>query len=225
MGKLQDIDRGMHTEKAAALNAYEERLARMRNRAATGAPPTISKATAALEDAYDYTADEEDLQEPSAAALPLHSGQVDSSEPAAASNRNMVTIGREELKNLLAAVVAKSNTEDVREEKAAKQGYIKIDNAHIHFTITYPVPSQANAAQQSLTVGMYAYNIDANNDAITIVTDNSVDFKLPKLEKILVEYSGKKFITFWAGGQSTFGNLKYTSFLISDSSYDQTSSN
>lgn len=85
---------------------------------------------------------------------------------------------------------------------------VTIENKNIAFEVAYPHDTKLMA------VGLKAMSIDISEDSVSILMQDTVHLKLPKLVPLHLTVEGKPYNVCWAGGTHNFGKFKHISFVI-----------
>ena len=85
---------------------------------------------------------------------------------------------------------------------------VTIENKNIHFEVAYPHDSRLMA------VGLRAMSVDISEDSVSILMQDTVQLKLPKLTPLHLTVEGAPYKVCWAGGSHNFGKFKHISFVI-----------
>lgn len=85
---------------------------------------------------------------------------------------------------------------------------VTIENNNIHFEVAYPHDTKLMA------VGLKAMSIDISEDSVSILMQDTVQLKLPKLVPLHLTVEGRPYNVCWAGGTHNFGKFKHISFVI-----------
>lgn len=94
--------------------------------------------------------------------------------------------------------------------------FIPIADKKLKFEISYPAEypnDETKLMYPPITVELEAFNVDASEDAISIIMDPSATIKFPKLKPMIFKFDGIKYKVAWAGAMTTFGTLRYISFI------------
>lgn len=94
--------------------------------------------------------------------------------------------------------------------------FIPIADKKLKFEISYPADypnDETKLMYPPITVELEAFNVDASEDAVSIIMDPSATIKFPKLKPMIFKYDGIKYKVAWAGAMTTFGTLRYISFI------------
>lgn len=94
--------------------------------------------------------------------------------------------------------------------------FIPIADKKLKFEISYPAEypnDETKLMYPPITVELEAFNVDASEDAISIIMDPSTTIKFPKLKPMIFKFDGIKYKVAWAGAMTTFGTLRYISFI------------
>mgnify|MGYP003290332372 FL=1 len=65
-----------------------------------------------------------------------------------------------------------------------------------------------------MAVGLKAMSIDISEDSVSILMQDTVSLKLPKLVPLHLVVEGRPYKVCWAGGTHNFGRFKHISFVI-----------
>jgi hypothetical protein len=85
---------------------------------------------------------------------------------------------------------------------------VTIENKNIAFEVAYPHDTKLMA------VGLKAMSIDISEDSVSILMQDTVHLKLPKLVPLHLTVEGRPYNVCWAGGTHNFGKFKHISFVI-----------
>ena len=85
---------------------------------------------------------------------------------------------------------------------------VTIENKNITFEIAYPYDTKLRI------VGMKAMSVDISDDSVSILMQDTVKLKLPKLEPLHLSVDGRPYKVCWAGGSHSFGKFKHISFVV-----------
>lgn len=85
---------------------------------------------------------------------------------------------------------------------------VTIENKNIAFEIAYPHDTKLMA------VGLKAMSVDISEDSVSILMQDTVHLKLPKLVPLHLTVDGRPYNVCWAGGSHNFGKFKHISFVI-----------
>lgn len=85
---------------------------------------------------------------------------------------------------------------------------VTIENKNITFEIAYPHDTKL------IIVGMKAMSVDISDDSVSILMQDTVKLKLPKLEPLHLSVDGTSYKVCWAGGSHSFGKFKHISFVV-----------
>ena len=85
---------------------------------------------------------------------------------------------------------------------------VTIENKNITFEIAYPYDTKL------MIVGMKAMSVDVSDDSVSILMQDTVKLKLPKLEPLHLAVEGRPYKVCWAGGSHSFGKFKHISFVV-----------
>ena len=85
---------------------------------------------------------------------------------------------------------------------------VTIENKNITFEIAYPYDTKL------MIVGMKAMSVDISDDSVSILMQDTVKLKLPKLEPLHLSVDGRPYKVCWAGGSHSFGKFKHISFVV-----------
>lgn len=96
----------------------------------------------------------------------------------------------------------------VREVKQDAANTVTIENNNIPFEIAYPHDTKL------MSVGLRAMSVDISEDSVSILMQDNVQIKLPKLVPLHLTVNGAPYSVCWAGGSHKFGKFKHISFVI-----------
>jgi hypothetical protein len=85
---------------------------------------------------------------------------------------------------------------------------VTIENKNIQFEVAYPYDSRL------MSVGMKAMSVDISEDSVSILMQDTVQLKLPKLTPLHLVVDGAPYKVCWAGGSHNFGKFKHISFVV-----------
>lgn len=85
---------------------------------------------------------------------------------------------------------------------------VTIENKNIHFEVAYPHDTRLMA------VGLKAMSVDISEDSVSILMQDTISLKLPKLVPLHLTVEGRPYKVCWAGGTHNFGRFKHISFVI-----------
>lgn len=85
---------------------------------------------------------------------------------------------------------------------------VTIENKNIHFEVAYPYESKL------MSIGLKAMSIDISEDSVSILMQDTIQLKLPKLTPLHLAVEGAPYKVCWAGGSHNFGKFKHISFVI-----------
>jgi hypothetical protein len=85
---------------------------------------------------------------------------------------------------------------------------VTIENKNISFEIAYPHDTKL------MSVGLKAMSVDISEDSVSILMQDTVQLKLPKLVPLHLTVNGCPYNVCWAGGSHNFGKFKHISFVI-----------
>lgn len=105
--------------------------------------------------------------------------------------------------NYIPAPAVTPNRRAVQEENT-----VTIENKNIYFAISYPFDTKL------MSIGINAMSIDISEDSVSILMQDTVKIKLPKLEPLHLEVEGRPYKVCWAGGMHNFGKFKHISFVV-----------
>lgn len=89
-----------------------------------------------------------------------------------------------------------------------EENTVTIENKNIYFAISYPFDTKL------MSIGINAMSIDISEDSVSILMQDTVKIKLPKLEPLHLEVEGRPYKVCWAGGMHNFGKFKHISFVV-----------
>lgn len=92
--------------------------------------------------------------------------------------------------------------------RASAENTVTIENKNITFEIAYPYDTKL------MVVGMKAMSVDISDDSVSILMQDTVKLKLPKLEPLHLAVDGRPYKVCWAGGSHSFGKFKHISFVV-----------
>lgn len=90
----------------------------------------------------------------------------------------------------------------------SSENTVTIENKNITFEIAYPYDTKL------MIVGMKAMSVDISDDSVSILMQDTVKLKLPKLEPLHLSVDGRPYKVCWAGGSHSFGKFKHISFVV-----------
>ena len=90
----------------------------------------------------------------------------------------------------------------------AGENTVTIENKNIHFEVAYPHDTKL------MSVGMKAMSVDISEDSVSILMQDTIQLKLPKLTPLHLAVEGAPYKVCWAGGSHNFGKFKHISFVI-----------
>lgn len=90
----------------------------------------------------------------------------------------------------------------------ANENTVTIENKNISFEVAYPHDTRLMA------VGLKAMSVDVSEDSVSILMQDTVSLKLPKLVPLHLTVEGRPYKVCWAGGTHNFGRFKHISFVI-----------
>lgn len=90
----------------------------------------------------------------------------------------------------------------------ANENTVTIENKNISFEVAYPHDTRLMA------VGLKAMSVDVSEDSVSILMQDTISLKLPKLVPLHLTVEGKPYKVCWAGGTHNFGRFKHISFVI-----------
>ena len=90
----------------------------------------------------------------------------------------------------------------------ANENTVTIENKNIAFEVAYPHDTRLMA------VGLKAMSVDVSEDSVSILMQDTVSLKLPKLVPLHLVVEGRPYKVCWAGGTHNFGRFKHISFVI-----------
>ena len=90
----------------------------------------------------------------------------------------------------------------------ANENTVTIENKNIAFEVAYPHDTRLMA------VGLKAMSVDVSEDSVSILMQDTVSLKLPKLVPLHLTVEGRPYKVCWAGGTHNFGRFKHISFVI-----------
>lgn len=90
----------------------------------------------------------------------------------------------------------------------AGENTVTIENKNIHFEVAYPHDTKL------MSVGMKAMSVDISEDSVSILMQDTIQLKLPKLTPLHLTVEGAPYKVCWAGGSHNFGKFKHISFVI-----------
>lgn len=96
----------------------------------------------------------------------------------------------------------------VREVVRDTSNTVTIENNNIPFEIAYPHDTKL------MSIGLTAMSVDISEDSVSILMQDTVQIKLPKLVPLHLKVEGKPYSVCWAGGSHKFGKFKHISFVI-----------
>lgn len=85
---------------------------------------------------------------------------------------------------------------------------VTIENKNISFEVAYPHDTRLMA------IGLKAMSVDVSEDSVSILMQDTVSLKLPKLVPLHLIVEGRPYKVCWAGGTHNFGRFKHISFVI-----------
>jgi len=85
---------------------------------------------------------------------------------------------------------------------------VTIENKNIHFEVAYPHDTKL------MSVGLKAMSVDISEDSVSILMQDTIQLKLPKLTPLHLTVEGAPYKVCWAGGSHNFGKFKHISFVI-----------
>ena len=90
----------------------------------------------------------------------------------------------------------------------AGENTVTIENKNIHFEVAYPHDTKL------MSVGLKAMSVDISEDSVSILMQDTIQLKLPKLTPLHLTVEGAPYKVCWAGGSHNFGKFKHISFVI-----------
>ena len=90
----------------------------------------------------------------------------------------------------------------------ANENTVTIENKNIAFEVAYPHDTRLMA------IGLKAMSVDVSEDSVSILMQDTVSLKLPKLVPLHLVVEGRPYKVCWAGGTHNFGRFKHISFVI-----------
>lgn len=90
----------------------------------------------------------------------------------------------------------------------ANENTVTIENKNIAFEVAYPHDTRLMA------VGLKAMSVDVSEDSVSILMQDTISLKLPKLVPLHLTVEGRPYKVCWAGGTHNFGRFKHISFVI-----------
>lgn len=90
----------------------------------------------------------------------------------------------------------------------ASENTVTIENKNIHFEVAYPHDTKL------MSVGLRAMSVDISEDSVSILMQDTIQLKLPKLTPLHLTVEGAPYKVCWAGGSHNFGKFKHISFVI-----------
>lgn len=90
----------------------------------------------------------------------------------------------------------------------AGENTVTIENKNIHFEVAYPHDTKL------MSVGLKAMSVDISEDSVSILMQDTIQLKLPKLTPLHLTVEGTPYKVCWAGGSHNFGQFKHISFVI-----------
>ena len=111
------------------------------------------------------------------------------------------------------------NEEKVNSKPKESGFYVSIESKKKNFEITYPIDYAQDSDKvvyPPMSLELEAYNIDITDDAISVIMEPTIAIRFPKLKAITFKCDGIKYKVAWAGAMTTFGSLKYISFIKID---------
>lgn len=97
--------------------------------------------------------------------------------------------------------------EEVR-SSPADENTVTIENKNIRFEVAYPHDTKL------MSVGLKAMSVDISEDSVSILMQDTIQLKLPKLTPLHLTVEGAPYKVCWAGGSHNFGKFKHISFVI-----------
>lgn len=85
---------------------------------------------------------------------------------------------------------------------------VTIENKNIRFEVAYPYDTKL------MSVGLKAMSVDVSEDSVSILMQDTVSLKLPKLVPLHLKVDGIPYKVCWAGGAHNFGRFKHISFVV-----------
>lgn len=98
--------------------------------------------------------------------------------------------------------------EVIRYVEKADDNTVTISNDNIAFEVAYPYDTKL------MSVGLKAMSVDVSEDSVSILVEDVVQIKLPKLEPLYLSVEGKAYKVCWAGGSHKFGRFRHISFVV-----------
>lgn len=167
MEKLQSIDYGLDTDRAAHLNKYNDKIKKLK---------AIASGELKVEE-------HKPKEEPTSYGKPIDEDLYEAQS-------------------------------SVQEKESGV--FIPISDKQLKFEISYPSDystEDAKTMYPPITVELKAFNVDMSEDAVSVIMDPSTTIKFPKLKPMMFKYEGIKYKVAWAGAMTTFGKLRYISFI------------
>ena len=91
---------------------------------------------------------------------------------------------------------------------ATADNTVTIENKNIRFEVAYPYDTKL------MSVGLKAMSVDISEDSVSILMQDTVQLKLPKLTPLHLAVEGAPYKVCWAGGSHNFGKFKHISFVV-----------
>lgn len=93
-------------------------------------------------------------------------------------------------------------------QSTVPENTVTIENKNIQFEVAYPYDSRL------MSVGLKAMSVDISEDSVSILMQDTVSLKLPKLVPLHLTVDGISYKVCWAGGSHNFGKFKHISFVV-----------
>lgn len=93
-------------------------------------------------------------------------------------------------------------------DATSTENTVTIENKNIAFEVSYPHDTRL------MSVGLKAMSVDVSEDSVSILMQDTVYLKLPKLVPLHLTVEGRPYKVCWAGGTHNFGRFKHISFVI-----------
>lgn len=90
----------------------------------------------------------------------------------------------------------------------ANENTVTIENKNISFEVAYPHDTKL------MSIGLKAMSVDISEDSVSILMQDTVSLKLPKLVPLHLIVEGRPYKVCWAGGTHNFGKFKHISFVV-----------